>query len=91
MQEVGNFGSVKLAQVHGQGGSWQDMDNTWGAAWEIVHQPQPPLDLRIVDNSGAEVPPSLSYKHKQDSCVVDDSRAEACPSPLSSTCSASSP
>ncbi len=43
-------------QVKGQSGSsWVGLRNSWGAAWEVNHAPNYPLDIRIVNDKGQEV------------------------------------
>lgn len=49
------MGSIQLVQLSGKSGEWQAMKNTWGAEWEIVNQPEGPLNIRVKDSNGAEV------------------------------------
>lgn len=55
LQDAAVRGSVKTVQVKGKDSGWLSMTNVWGAAWEIQQSPQPPLDFRVVDDSGSEV------------------------------------
>ena len=55
VQEAGGRGSINLVQIKGQNTDWQSMNNYWGAAWELANCPEPPLDLRVVADSGQEV------------------------------------
>lgn len=55
LQEVGNFGNIRLVEVQGQNSGWQSMNNVYGAAWEIANAPPPPLNLRITDANGNQV------------------------------------
>lgn len=34
---------------------WQPLQATWGASWELVKGPQPPLDFRLALSSGSAV------------------------------------
>jgi Expansin C-terminal domain len=54
-QDVGATGAIRTVQIKGRDGSWQGMENTWGAAWEVSKSPSPPLDLRIVADDSQEV------------------------------------
>ena len=60
LQDAAVRGSIKTVQVKGQNSGWLSMTNIWGAAWEIEQSPQPPLDFRLVDDSGSEVPPETA-------------------------------
>ena len=64
-QDAANRGSIKTVQVKGPNSSWQSMNNVWGASWEMTSVPQPPLDIRIQDDTGTEVQtvilPDLPY------------------------------
>ena len=33
----------------------QNMNNLWGATWEVPQQPQPPIDIRIIATNGQQV------------------------------------
>lgn len=49
-------GSIKTVQVKSASSdSWQDMNNPWGAFWELSSAPQPPLDFKFVCDDGEEV------------------------------------
>ena len=54
-QDAAVRGSVQLVQIKGPNTEWQSMSNVWGASWELGQSPQPPLDIRIVDDEGEEV------------------------------------
>ena len=55
LQDAAVRGSIRTVQVKGRNTGWLSMNNIWGAAWEIEQSPQPPLDFRLVDDSGSEV------------------------------------
>lgn len=55
LQDAAVRGSIETVQVKGTDSGWLSMTNVWGAAWEIQNSPQPPLDFRMVDDSGSEV------------------------------------
>ena len=55
-QDAAVRGAVKTVQVKGPNTNWETMNNVWGASWELSQSPQPPLDVRILDDQGTEVP-----------------------------------
>ena len=36
-------------------GDWSDMNNDWGASWQIANVPAYPVDLLITSDDGSEV------------------------------------
>lgn len=55
-QEVGGTGSITAIQVKGyKSDTWEGMTNKWGAAWEMDHAPQYPLDIHLTNDQGQEV------------------------------------
>ena len=54
-QDAANRGAIKTVQVKGPNSNWESMNNVWGASWEMTSVPQPPLDIRIQDDTGTEV------------------------------------
>ena len=48
---------MKKVQVRHSGDSslWQDMDNTFGSAWEIANAPEYPLDVNIIASDSESV------------------------------------
>ena len=61
VQKVAGKGSVSLVQVKGPNTSWQNMNNYWGASWEISSSPGLPMDMRIQSSDGTEVPSTLRF------------------------------
>lgn len=51
VSDVANLGTVRAVSI-GSEGSWYNLNNIWGAAWELGWTPAPPLDLRITDEGG---------------------------------------
>ena len=57
VQDAANRGSVKNVQIKGSNSNWQTLNNVWGASWETGQVPATPLDFRIQDDQGIDVPP----------------------------------
>ena len=55
MQMAGGSGGISNVQVKGPNTGWTGLHNLYGADWELDTQPQLPLDLHIVADTGAEV------------------------------------
>lgn len=55
--DTGGHAAVKSIAVRtsGSDGSWREMKNTWGAAYELDSSPQPPLDFKISMVDGEEL------------------------------------
>ena len=48
-------GGISSVQVKGPNTGWTGLHNLYGAEWELDQQPQLPLDVHIVADTGAEV------------------------------------
>ncbi|KAK9839053.1 hypothetical protein WJX74_008497 [Apatococcus lobatus] len=56
VQEVADRGAITNVEVRGPGGSWMQLNNKYGAAWEVDNSPSSyPLDLRITQDDGQQV------------------------------------
>lgn len=58
-QKAGGRAAVKRVEARPSDSDWRDMNNVWGASWELANAPQPPLDLRVSDDIGNTVIISL--------------------------------
>ncbi|KAL3148841.1 expansin-like protein [Trebouxia sp. C0010 RCD-2024] len=52
---AGGSGGISTVQVKGGNAGWKGLQNKYGGMWELDTQPQLPLDIRIVADSGQEV------------------------------------
>ena len=55
LQTAGGSGGISSVQVKGPNTAWTGLNNLYGAEWELNTQPQLPLDLHIIADTGAEV------------------------------------
>ena len=55
MQTAGGSGGISSVQVKGPNTAWTGLHNLYGAEWELNTQPQLPLDIHIIADTGAEV------------------------------------
>lgn len=55
MQTAGGSGGISSVQVKGPNTAWKGLHNLYGAEWELDTQPQLPLDIHIIADTGAEV------------------------------------
>jgi hypothetical protein len=55
MQTAGGSGGISSVQVKGPNTAWTGLHNLYGAEWELDTQPQLPLDIHIIADTGAEV------------------------------------
>lgn len=55
LQTAGGSGAISAVQVKGSDSDWSGLHNLYGAEWELDTQPQLPLDLHVVSDTGAEV------------------------------------
>jgi hypothetical protein len=54
-QKAGGEAAVQSVALRGTDGDWVNMNNVWGASWELPNAPMGPLDMRITDPSGDTV------------------------------------
>lgn len=59
LQTAGGSGGISSVQVKGPNTAWTGLNNLYGAEWELDTQPQLPLDLHIIADTGAEVSNAL--------------------------------
>ncbi|DBA91943.1 TPA: expansin [Trebouxia sp. C0005] len=52
---AGGSGGISSVQVKGPNTAWTGLHNLYGAEWELDTQPQLPLDIHIIADTGAEV------------------------------------
>ena len=55
LQTAGGSGAISAVQIKGSNSDWTGLHNLYGAEWELDNQPELPLDLHVVSDSGAEV------------------------------------
>ncbi|KAK9820245.1 hypothetical protein WJX72_007952 [[Myrmecia] bisecta] len=55
IQSVASRASVSKVQIRGKDSSWTNLNNIWGAVWELGWTPQAPLDVHIIQDDGQEV------------------------------------
>ena len=63
MQTAGGSGGISTVQVKGGNAGWIGLKNKYGGMWELDTQPELPLDLRVVADSGQEVGHSCMWYH----------------------------
>ncbi|KAL0021906.1 hypothetical protein WJX79_002021 [Trebouxia sp. C0005] len=51
---AGGSGGISSVQVKGPNTAWTGLHNLYGAEWELDTQPQLPLDIHIIADTGAE-------------------------------------
>ena len=55
LQTAGGSGAISAVQIKGSNSDWTGLHNLYGAEWELDNQPELPLDLHVVSDTGAEV------------------------------------
>ena len=61
---------MQSVALRGTSGGWVNMNNVWGASWELPNAPAGPLDMRITDPSGNTVRQREIHDRVQgDGCV----------------------
>ncbi|KAK9819970.1 hypothetical protein WJX72_004607 [[Myrmecia] bisecta] len=54
-KSVASRASVSQVQIRGKDSSWTNLNNIWGAVWELGWTPKQPLDVHIIQDDGQEV------------------------------------
>ena len=63
VQTAGGSGGISTVQVKGGNAGWIGLKNKYGGMWELDTQPELPLDVRVVADSGQEVGHSCLWYH----------------------------